>query len=391
MPRVLYLTETTGQGGAEAAMARLMCGLRGTELTPVLGSVGDGWLAQAAREAGAAIVSLDGIGSCDGRDPSVPLRLAALIRREQIGLVHCFLFQMNARGALAGRLAGVPVIASLRSVHYDFARWYRRVAWMVTARLATAVTAVSEDAADLLARQARIPRSRIVVIPNGVDTEQCRPGAKAGLLPALGMPDDALVVGTVGRVEPIKGHRHLIAAAGEVAKEHPRCHFVIVGRNDNEEGEALRSQLPDLGLNGRVHFLGPRDDVPALLREMDIFVLPSLSEGMSNALLEAMATGLPCIATAVGGNREVIEDGVSGVLVPPANRDALTAAILRLVGDAGMQERLGKAARERARTRYSLDAMIEAHLRLYERLAAGKGSRSAAPETIAGSGQSGHR
>jgi glycosyltransferase involved in cell wall biosynthesis len=364
-------------------MVRLIRGLRATEFTPVLGSVGEGWLAEAARPAGAEVVSLDRRSRYDGWDLTAVPRLAALIRRERADLVHSFLFHMDVLGTAAARIARVPAIASVRGVHYDFDTWYRRLAWMVTARLATAITAVSEEAADLLSRHARIPRTRIAVIPNGVDTDVLCPGPRAGVLRAVGVPDGAFVIGTVGRLDPIKGHVHLLGAAAEVVTKHPRCHFVFVGQGP--AGDALAEQASALGLNGHVHFLGARNDILQLLREMDIFVLPSLSEGMSNALLEAMATGLPCVATSVGGNKELVRHRHSGFLVPPASARHLAAAIVRLAGDASMRARLGAAAREAVSNTFSLHAMIEAHHALYAKVVGGDkgaigGRRDSAPQ-----------
>jgi len=380
VPRVLYLTETTGHGGAEVVMVRLIRGLRATEFAPVLGSVGEGWLAEAARPAGAEVVSLDRRSRYDGWDLTAVPRLAALIRRERADLVHSFLFHMDVLGTAAARIARVPAIASVRGVHYDFDTWYRRLAWMVTARLATAITAVSEEAADLLSRHARIPRTRIAVIPNGVDTDVLCPGPRAGVLRAVGVPDGAFVIGTVGRLDPIKGHVHLLGAAAEVVTKHPRCHFVFVGQGP--AGDALAEQASALGLNGHVHFLGARNDIPQLLREMDIFVLPSLSEGMSNALLEAMATGLPIVATRVGGSTELVKDGISGLLVDAGDSDALGHMLALLLADADLGRRLGQAARRRVSRDFSIQAVTQRHLALYAQLLR---PGSAAPE-LAGDG-----
>jgi glycosyltransferase involved in cell wall biosynthesis len=172
-------------------------------------------------------------------------------------------------------------------------------------------------------------------------------------------------VGTVGRLDPIKGHRYFLDAAAEVVKASPRCHFVLVGDGSGAEGDTLRLRASRLGLDGRVHFLGARDDVATLLREVDIFVLPSLSEGMSNALLEAMATGLPCVATRVGGNSEVIGSPSVGVLVPAGDPQALSSELVSLVRDAARRGRLGGAAQARALTCYGLSAMVERNLQLY--------------------------
>jgi glycosyltransferase involved in cell wall biosynthesis len=368
--RILYLVETTGHGGTEAVIVQLIWGLQASPLTPVLGVVSDGWLAQAAREAGAKVVLLDPRSRYDGWDFTAVLRLAALIRRQRIDLVHSFLFHMNVLGTLAARLTGRPCIASLRSVHYDFATWYRRWAWRLVARCATAITAVSWQARDTLCLHTGIAAERVTVIPNGVDTDRFRPGPKRGLLQSAGVPSDALVIGTVGRLDPVKGHCYLLEAAAEVVKAHPQCHFVLIGNGSSAAVAEIAGQAARLRLDGHVHLLGSREDGPELLREMDMFVLPSVSEGMSNALLEAMATGLPCVVTSVGGNREVVEGGRSGAVVEPRDARGLAAAVSEMVVDPRLRVRLGVSARTLVCQRFTLAGVTERHHTLYTSLLA---------------------
>jgi len=365
VPRILYLVETTGHGGTETVIVQLIRGLRGSEFQPVLGVVGEGWLAQAAREAGAEVVLLDRRSRYDGWDLTAVLRLAALIRRQDIDVVHSFLFHMNVLGTLAARLTRRPCIASLRSVHYDFATWYRRWAWRLVGRCASRITAVSQQARDTLCRHTSIAAERVTVIPNGVNTDRFLPGPRRGLLQLVGVPTDAFVVGTVGRLDPVKGHRYLLEAAAEVVKVHPECHFVLVGHGVPAAVQETAWQAARLGLDGRVHVLGAREDVPELLREMDVFVLPSVSEGMSNALLEAMATGLPVVATKAGGSPEVVERGKSGLLVPRCDSRGLSMAIACLIEDPTLRDRLAEAARERVCVGRGLPLMIKRYLALY--------------------------
>jgi glycosyltransferase involved in cell wall biosynthesis len=363
--RVLYLIETADRGGSETALVNLIRGLKGSAFVPVLGSVGEGWLAQAAREAGAEVISLGRKSHYDGWDLTAVPRLAAVVCRHRIDLVHSLLFHMNVFGTLAAVLTGRPSICSLRSVHYDFAAWYRRAAWRVLGRFASAITAVSEHAREALCRHVGIPRQRVAVIPNGVDTSVFRPGPKRGLLRPIGIPSDAFVIGTIGRLDPVKGHAYLLDAAARVLARRPDVHFVLVGPSSGSEGGGISSRAADLGIDGRVHLVGPRDDVPDMLREFDIFVLPSLSEGMPNALLEAMATGLPCVATRVGGNSEIIGQGGVGRLVPARDAGGLAAALLSLAGDPAGRRSLGEAARRCVSTRYRLSLMVDCHKRLY--------------------------
>jgi len=153
-------------------------------------------------------------------------------------------------------------------------------------------------------------------------------------------------------------------AAASLMRQHPECHFVLVGASNTSRGEALAEYAASLGLDGRVHFLGARNDIAQLLREMDAFVLPSLSEGMSNALLEAMAAGLPCVATRVGANAEVI--GAEGILASAGDAESLAGEIERVVSDPSLCRQLGEAARDRACQSFNLPQMVTRHLELYE-------------------------
>jgi len=162
----------------------------------------------------------------------------------------------------------------------------------------------------------------------------------------LGIPSRAAVIGTVGRLTPIKGHRFLIEAARGVLAEHPDTVFILVG--DGESAEALSSLATRLGISGNIRFLGWRPDVAEIISAVDIFVFPSLNEGMGRAVVEAMALGKPVVASRVGGIIDIVRDGENGVLVPPADSDELAAAIKSLLADPAERERLGQEGKRQA-------------------------------------------
>ncbi|MCS6861161.1 MAG: glycosyltransferase, partial [Abditibacteriales bacterium] len=227
-----------------------------------------------------------------------------------------------------------------------------------------------------------IPPERITVIYNGVDLDRFETCARrrvgVGDHDASGegecrpsLPESSTTasratfhVGCVGTLRPVKGHRYLIEAIAAVREKVPHVHLSLVG-----DGPA-RGELDDLrqrlGLNGCVSLLGMRDDVDALLKQFDVFVLPSLSEGISNALLEAMAAGLPVVATDVGGNPEVVQHGVTGLLVPPQDSRALAEALWQLLTDADGRCAMGRKGRERVETYFSLSAMAQRYGEIYE-------------------------
>jgi sugar transferase (PEP-CTERM/EpsH1 system associated) len=214
-----------------------------------------------------------------------------------------------------------------------------------------------------------LPAGRVSQIYNGVDSERFHPG-RAPLGPAGFAPDGAVVIGTVGRMQQVKDQLTLVRAFLELLALRPgaaaRLRLVLIG-----EGP-LRAQAEQLlragGVVDRAWLPGARDDIPALLRGIDIFVLPSLAEGISNTILEAMATGLPVVATAVGGNGELVQADVTGRLVPPADPQALAAALAGYVDEPAMLVQHGRAARQRIEMEFSLAAMVARYLTVYDRM-----------------------
>jgi glycosyltransferase involved in cell wall biosynthesis len=198
---------------------------------------------------------------------------------------------------------------------------------------------------------------RIVVIPNGVCADEYRTSSDpASLRAELGLPSDRRLLGGVGRLTHQKGFDLLLAALARLAE--PDVDLLLAGTG--EEESRLRSQACELGLADRVHFAGYRRDVPRLLGALDVYVHPARFEGMPNALLEAMAAACPIVASAVDGNRELIDDGVHGWLVPPDDADALAGAIDASLRDQMTAARRGRAARQRAEEQFSIGTMIDA-------------------------------
>ncbi len=205
-------------------------------------------------------------------------------------------------------------------------------------------------------------RKRITQICNGVDIDLYCPGDRASARHALQLPDKAFVVGTVGRLDPIKDHEGLFRAFEMVRFTTPGVQLVVVG------GGPERTRLEALSGDG-VRFLGERSDVPAIMRAFDLFVLNSRNEGISNTILEAMATGLPVVATAVGGNSELVEDGVTGWLVSPGDPTALAAAIRRGIMDVHKCRVCGERGRRRTLDGYDIQSMVTAYEDVWRRVA----------------------
>ncbi|MEP6678386.1 MAG: TIGR03088 family PEP-CTERM/XrtA system glycosyltransferase [Betaproteobacteria bacterium] len=231
---------------------------------------------------------------------------------------------------------------------------------------------VSRDLERYLVRRVGVAPGRITQIYNGVDTARFAPGgaAERGVLPAGFAPAGTCVIGTVGRIQPVKDQAALLRAFAALAASAPalaaHARLAIVG--DGPLLAELRAQAVQLGIGAVTWFAGSRDDIPAILRALDVFALPSRNEGISNTLLEAMATGLPAVASAVGGNGELVEDGATGALFPAGDATALARALERYVADPTLRAAHGARARAVAAERFSLPSMVAAYRGVYETL-----------------------
>jgi glycosyltransferase involved in cell wall biosynthesis len=247
----------------------------------------------------------------------------------------------------------------------------RRLICRALARFTDLSLAVSQGVKDYLVKEIGLDPARVRVVVNGVDCaaiDAARPGAEVRL--ELGLPEAVPVIGLVGRLDHWgKGHKELLAALAQLKERYPG-HALIVGGGRREA--EVKQLAANLGLAGQVHFLGSRRDVPDLLQAMDTFVLPSYSEGLSLALLEAMAAARPVIATAVGGNPEIVQDGVTGLLIPPRDPGALAGALERLLADPAWVKVMGKNARGHVEANYSLERLGREINEVYEELVENK-------------------
>jgi glycosyltransferase involved in cell wall biosynthesis len=278
-------------------------------------------------------------------------------RRIDASIVHTCELYSNIFGLPAAALARVPVrIGNRRELATADKTRAQLAAQRVAYKAAHAVVANSNAAADLLRREG-VPAARVQLIRNGVDLEACG----ADRLRYTAAPVRRVI--TVANLRPEKGHDTLLEAAALVVARHPDAQFEIVG--DGPLRATLERQVTTRGLGQRVRFLGERQDVPSLLASSDLFVLPSRSEACPNAVLEAMAAGLPIVACNVGGVPELIESGVTGMLVEPDAPERLANTVVSLMNEPGVAFDLGRAAREAACARFSFDRMVASFEHLY--------------------------
>lgn len=369
---VLHLSWSLLTGGLERVvldLARL-----GPEfgLRPVVAALEQaGPWAERVREMGAPFYLL---GKRPGLDPRMVPALARLLRRERVEVIHAHNQAAAFYGGLAGLLCGRPLVITRHGSSFgrDLSHlWLGRAGALMARR----VVCVGREACQVARRVDRVPAARLRLIYNGVDTAQYRPdpGARATVRAELGLtPAEAALI-SVGRLSREKDYPTLLKALALLGGGGGRPRLLMIG--DGPERPALERIAGELGLGGAVLWLGERQDVPRLLSAADAFVLSSLSEGVSIAILEAMAVGLPVTATMVGGNPELVEQGRGGLLVPPADPEALAGALGRLLDDPALAKAMGASARVRAEERFSLAATARAYAGLYREVASKGGER----------------
>jgi glycosyltransferase involved in cell wall biosynthesis len=294
------------------------------------------------------------------------LRLARYIRRHSIQVVHSYGFYANVFSVPAARLAGTPfVVASIRDTGDILTALQRRVQRTIC-WFAHCVLVNAEAIRQVLIEEGYNPR-KIVVIRNGIVMSRFEKQQKGSALrQGLGLSPSHRIVLVSSRLNQMKGIEYFLDAAAVVARTFPDVRFLVVG--DGAHRKELEERCRRLGLEQKTMFTGFRTDVPELLAETTLSVLPSLSEGLSNSLLESMASGVAVIAATVGGNPEIIEDGVSGLLVPPRDAEALAEAMIKLLADPDLRARYGRAGKRRVSEVFSMGRSVGDTERLYERL-----------------------
>jgi glycosyltransferase involved in cell wall biosynthesis len=370
-PRVLLLGDTLNLGGTEGQFAEVACGLDRARWDLDVACVrAEGPLRVRLEAVGLRPWSL---GPASFRSPGLAVaiaRLARRLRRHDVRLLHCFDFYSNIVGVPAARLAGTPaVIASQRDMGDLRARSQQSIHSLALG-LATHILVNSGAIAGRLAHTRAARRQRLGVIPNGVDLTRFGPAVSRSNGSGLS------TVATLANLRPEKGLGQLLEAAAIVTRKAPGARFVIWGEGPLR-GD-LEARIKTLGLTGVVEMPGATRAPEEALKQLHIFVLPSLSEACSNVVLEAMATGLPVVATRVGGTPALVEDHRTGLLVPPADAPALAEAILKLLETPAIAIEMGAQGRARALAEFGMDRMLERMDAFYCR-ALGPGHGAPAP------------
>jgi len=348
-------------GGGERVALELAAGqiAAGDTVSIVsLAPLPEGPLGAPFRQRGASVHT---VAKGRGVDPTLPLRLGALFLRLRPQIVHTHNRMPLMYGAPAGKLCGAATVHTRHGPGKGTAR--ERWLWRIAARFLDAYVAVSPTLGDLARSLNDCAPDKLSVIENGIDVGRFAgaAGDRGAVRAALGIPADAWVVGSVGRLATEKAFPFLIRAAAPLLG--PAGHLVIVG--DGAERGAIRAQAEASGVSPFVHLTGARDDVPSLLAAMDVFALSSAMEGLPLCVLEAMAAGLPVVATAVGGLPALIQDGGNGFLVPSGDEPALRARLQALRGDPALARAVAERGQAYVRQHHSGEAMVRRYTELY--------------------------
>jgi glycosyltransferase involved in cell wall biosynthesis len=363
---ILHVCETGGVGGAESVLLNIVKRLEPGRFQSHVVLMKSGWLAEQLRAAGLEPSILPSRRSYDA---GFVVRLAGRVLGVKTDLIHAHLPDAAAYACLAGALSRTPVVATYHGFPAAHAPQSRatRLKLAIVRRLARRITVVSDALGRDFVANAHFPPDRMRTIHNGIDWDEFdRPFDAGRLRRTLPLAAGVPVVGMVANVRPAKGYPIFVRAAARVAREVPGVHFVAIGETDRSLQPSLDAEVQALGLADRFHFLGARDDVPQLLRLLDVFALSSLSEGMSIATVEAMGAGLPVVVTRSGGPEELVVDGQTGLLVAAGDADALADGILKCLNDRALAAQLAHKAKIDARGRFAMQTMVSAYAALYE-------------------------
>jgi glycosyltransferase involved in cell wall biosynthesis len=365
--RIAFCITDLDAGGAERALVQIVTRIDRSRFEPFVFCIsGEGELARPLREAGVAVVCLE---ARKRQGVSVVWRLSRLLAKLRPTILQTFLFHANIAGRLAGTAARVPIIVSgirVAEKRGSLRLWIDRATdWMVSRHVC-----VSQDVAAFSAARGGLPIGKLEVIPNGVDARVYAEAPPADL-GQFGIPAGSRTILFVGRLDPQKGPFVLMAAAREFLPRHNDLHVLLVG--DGPLAENLRKWVAKENLADRIHFAGRRNDVPSLLRAAEIFVLPSLWEGLPNVVLEAMAAGVPVVASQVEGISDLLTDDRTGLIVPANAAPELIEAIERLLADPQHAHQMGHSAQQYAQDEFAWDGVVGKYAALYRALLAKTG------------------
>ena len=362
--KLMHIVLSLNTGGLERVVINLLKGMDQNVYNLYLCCLEEpGILIHEAEKIGVKVLTLNKKKA--GIDYKSIFNLAKALKEYKIDIVHTHNPGSHFYGAIAGKIAKVPVIINTKhGRNPSYSRW-NLIQKKLLSYITDKIVAVSEDARKMAIEIEKIPHRKVTTILNCIDIDKYNVKVDKELKrQELGISKDDFVIGIVARLSPEKDHNTLLDAFRHVLdKSGQNVKLVIVG--DGILKEELKQKSRILSITDNTIFLGERHDVPELLATFDLFVLPSLTEGISLTLLEAMSAGLPIVATNVGGNPEIVIDNKSGMIVPPQNINSMANAIIRIMSDKDTAKQMGLAGKIRAQERFSIEAMVSQYEQLY--------------------------
>jgi len=365
--RVCYLIDSLRRDGAQTALCNLVSGLADRGYLQQVYCLNDVVHRDIVERLTQARAHVEVIGKVSLATGWGLLRIFRDLRRWQPAITVTFLPFADVIGRTLAKMAGIPVIvSSVRTRSVDRPRWHFLLC-RLTSAWADKVVFNSKDAISFSLTNEGVRSDQVVYIPNGVGIDPIRhPGISAAIRSELSIPSNAMVVGTIGRLYPQKGHVYLLRAFEKVLRLLDNVVLLVIGKGPLLPG--LRQEASRLGIASKVYFLGERSDVAHLLQCMDLYVQASLFEGMPNAVMEAMASGKPVVATGVDGTQELIEHGKTGWLVESADAGTLAEMITWVLRNQQQAALVGAAAAGRMAEDFSLEKMVSSFDRLFRHL-----------------------
>jgi glycosyltransferase involved in cell wall biosynthesis len=363
--KILYIHGITKIGGAETDLLAILKGLDRTRLHPSVACPPTGAFIERIKEMAIPIFPLSFPSWRKLKDswriPFAVLSLASLLKREKFDLVHVNDYWWAPIAWLACRTRGIPSLVHVRQqIHPSKVKQY----WLTKP---DRVLAISQEI-----RQAIIdgggPLNRVQVVYSGIDFSSITPTTGGEIRTRYGLQSGQPLIGAVANLFPRKGYEYLVKALAEIRMVIPDIHCLILGEGDHAYHQNLLHLITMLDLNSAVTFAGFQPDVLAHMVDFDVVVLPSIMEGFGMVLLEAMAMGKPIVASKVGGIPEAVEDGVTGVLIPPAHSGKLAEVLVFLLKNGSLRRSMGEAGRKRVATMFSLEKTIQELERVYDQV-----------------------
>ena len=363
---VMHLIDTTGPGGAETVFIDLADNMRNLGYRSITVVRGKGWVYDELCKRDLKPILMPAKGSFNVK---FVWSLLKLVRANRVALIQSHLLGSNVYAAIVGILSTVPVVATYHGM-VDVSpneRFKRAKHWVMQRGISHYVT-VSQRLAENVQAQGLLDPAKSSTIYNGIDIPRYGKMAARPFVDELGVAHDSVLVGSVGNVRAAKDYAMLVKAAAIVVEQNAKVHFVIAGHQKAELMDELDTLILKLGLKSNVHFIGFCDDSAQFLAQMDVFALSSKSEGFSISTIEGMATGLPVLVTRCGGPEEIVSHGETGWMVEPQNESVFADALLMLLKDEPLRERLGEAGKKAVAAKFDLAVMLLAYDAHYKKL-----------------------